>query len=102
MVVSTQCVRPSARKQKLHLRINNELICYNTAKTSMFRCSSNRFHRQIPATTTSKKLFQVSLHLQTLVIVVVVVGVVVVVVVVVATFPLHLLMHLACSTNPLL
>lgn len=49
----------------------------------MFRYSSNRFHGQIPATTTSKKLFQVSLHLQTLVVVVVVVVMVVVLVVVV-------------------
>ena len=95
MVVSTQCVRPSARKQKLHLRRNNELICYYTDKTSVFKCSSNQFHRQIPATSTSKKLFEVLFHLQTLVVVVVVV-VVVLVVLVVAVFPLHLLMHLTC------
>ena len=49
----------------------------------MFMFSSNRFHRQIPATTTSNVLFQVSLHLQTLMVVVVVVVVVMVVVVVV-------------------
>ena len=86
MVVSTQCVRPSARKQKLHLRMNNELMCYTT-KTSMFRCSSKRFHRQIPATTISKRLFQVSLHLQIFFLVVIVVVLVMVVEVVVAVFP---------------